>query len=91
MQHASYSSEFKSFPHQSDAFSTFNLLLVLHLSPLISPMWHLLNACSHTISVHMGEDTEGMIALKEKLPEDAVAVAAVSGRGFGGPASLFKV
>lgn len=41
--------------------------------------------------MHLGEDTEGMIAMKAKLPGDVVAVAAISGRGFGGPASLFKV
>lgn len=39
----------------------------------------------------MGEDFAGIVALRSKIPSDLVALAAIPGRGFGGPAALFKV
>eukprot|EP00282_Hemiselmis_andersenii_P037340 CAMPEP_0169435322 /NCGR_PEP_ID=MMETSP1042-20121227/5002_1 /TAXON_ID=464988 /ORGANISM="Hemiselmis andersenii, Strain CCMP1180" /LENGTH=369 /DNA_ID=CAMNT_0009545959 /DNA_START=51 /DNA_END=1156 /DNA_ORIENTATION=+ len=42
------------------------------------------------LCVAKGEDADGQVAMRGEIPKDVVALAALPGRAFGGPAALFE-
>eukprot|EP00283_Hemiselmis_rufescens_P009675 CAMPEP_0173432566 /NCGR_PEP_ID=MMETSP1357-20121228/10325_1 /TAXON_ID=77926 /ORGANISM="Hemiselmis rufescens, Strain PCC563" /LENGTH=366 /DNA_ID=CAMNT_0014397183 /DNA_START=57 /DNA_END=1157 /DNA_ORIENTATION=- len=49
-----------------------------------------IGAGAKILCVSIGEDTGAQVALRDKIPKDVVALAALQGRAFGGPETLFK-